>query len=68
MSLRLGKFTDFGVTRLTRINSCGSRNGSGRKMSTFTALKIAVVAPMPIASVSTATAVKPGRRTSPRAA
>ena len=34
----------------------------------FTALKIVVVPPMPMESVSTATAVKPGRRTSPRAA
>src|SRR5881392_913164 len=35
-------------------------NGNGRSNTPFTTLKIAVFAPMPSASVSTATAVKPG--------
>ncbi len=34
--------------------------GSGRKITAFTILKMAVFAPMPSASVSAATAVKPG--------
>jgi hypothetical protein len=38
----------------------GSLNGKGRKSTVFTTLKIAVFAPMPSASVTTATAVKPG--------
>src|SRR2546426_3154684 len=38
----------------------GSRNGRGRMSRALTTLKIAVLAPMPSASVSTATAVKPG--------
>jgi len=57
-----------GVTNESFINSPGFAYGSGRRMSTLTALKIAVVAPMPMASVSTATAVNAGRRASPRAA
>src|SRR6266853_5602509 len=39
---------------------CGSLNGSGRSKMALAKLKIAVFAPMPSASVSTATAVKPG--------
>ena len=35
-------------------------NGSGRRRMVLTKLKMAVFAPMPSASVSTATAVKPG--------
>src|SRR5467141_2330642 len=35
-------------------------NGNGRNKTPFTTLKMAVFAPMPSASVSTATAVKPG--------
>src|SRR2546426_11249182 len=35
-------------------------NGNGRSSTPLTTLKMAVFAPMPIASVSTATAVKPG--------
>jgi hypothetical protein len=38
----------------------GSRYGSGRSSTALTTEKIAVFAPMPSASVSTATAVKPG--------
>src|SRR5262245_24683131 len=37
-----------------------SGNGSARSQSAFTAEKMAVLAPMPSARVSTATAVKPG--------
>jgi hypothetical protein len=37
-----------------------SRYGSGRSKRPLTTLKTAVFAPMPSASVSTATAVKPG--------
>src|SRR5215203_6035712 len=46
----------------------GSRNGSGRSTTAYPALKIAVVAPMPIARVETATSAKPGVRASPRSA
>src|SRR2546425_4106411 len=41
-------------------SSCGFRTGSDRSMSVLITEKIAVFAPMPSASVSTATAVKPG--------
>src|SRR5207302_7143708 len=37
-----------------------AENGNGRSSTPFTTLKIAVFAPIPSASVSTATAVKPG--------
>ena len=40
----------------------GSAHGSGRSSTAFTTLKIAAFAPMPSASVSTATAAKPGWR------
>src|SRR5439155_1305903 len=46
----------------------GSRNGNGRRSTAFMTLKIAVFAPIPSASVSTATAVKPGFLTSWRMA
>ena len=42
------------------INRSGSGYPSGRRMTPFTIEKIAVLAPMPSASVSTATVVKPG--------
>lgn len=57
-----------GMNSGTRINSFGRAYGSGRSKSTLTALKMAVVAPTPIASVSTDTTVNAGRRASPRAA
>jgi hypothetical protein len=44
----------------------GSRSGSGFSSTPCTTLKIAVDAPMPSASVSTATAVNPGVRASMR--
>src|SRR5205807_9694090 len=44
--------------RLTIFSACGY--GKGRNSTASTMLKIAVFAPMPNASVSTATAVKPG--------
>src|SRR2546428_12061524 len=44
----------------TWTSSCGFRTGSDRSMSVLITEKIAVFAPMPSASVSTATAVKPG--------
>src|SRR6266540_3381616 len=48
---------DFSETNTSRP---GSLNGGGRSSTALTTLKIAVFAPMPSASVSTATAVKPG--------
>src|SRR6266487_1089386 len=41
-------------------SSCGFRTGSDRSMSVLMTVKIAEFAPMPTASVSTTTAVKPG--------
>ena len=41
---------------------CGSGNGRGRSSTASTILKTDVVAPMPNASVSTETSVKPGCR------
>ena len=38
----------------------GSLYGNGRNRTVFTTLKIAVFAPMPMANVSNAMAVKPG--------
>src|SRR5437667_12662059 len=52
-------FTDALWLQICTILS-GSRNGNGRRSTAFMTLKIAVCAPMPSASVSTATAVKPG--------
>src|SRR5262245_50343259 len=46
----------------------GSWNGSGRSSAALTTLKIAVLAPLPSASVSTATAAKPGAFVRPRQA
>jgi hypothetical protein len=48
---------DFSDTNKSRF---GSWNGAGRSSTALMTLKIAVFAPMPSASVSTATAVKPG--------
>jgi len=49
-----------------RLTACGY--GSGLISTEYTTLKIAVVAPMPSASVSTAANVKAGRRAKPRSA
>ena len=46
----------------------GSRNGSGSSSTAFTIVKIAVFAPMPSASASTAIIVKPGVRMQRRSA
>ena len=46
----------------------GSAYGSGRSSTPFTTVKIVVVAPIPSASVATATAVNPGVRRSARKA
>src|SRR5438034_2680088 len=46
--------------RSTTNSRSGSGNESGRNKTALTTLKMAVFAPMPSASVSTATAVKPG--------
>src|SRR2546423_2164503 len=45
---------------MRRTTRSGSRNGSGRKRMLWTKLKIAVFAPMPSASVATATSVNAG--------
>src|SRR6185295_923981 len=50
----------------TKTSRDESRNGSGASNIARTTLKIAVLAPMPSASVMMATAVKPGDRRSPR--
>ena len=50
----------------TRRMFCGSGYGSGLSSTPSTKLKMAVFAPMPSASVSTATAVKPGAFSSER--
>src|SRR5436190_20853139 len=50
----------------TEIKRSGSGNGSGFSKMPFMTLKIAVVAPIPIASVSTVVNVKPGERPSRR--
>ena len=53
----------------TTITSCsGSAYGSGRNSTVFTTLNIAVLAPMPIASVDNTSAVKPGLRRISRSA
>src|SRR5437899_2519010 len=44
----------------TNTNRSGSWNGGGRNTTAFITLNIAVFAPMPSASMSTATTVKPG--------
>src|SRR5205809_5107779 len=48
---------DFSETNTSRT---GSSNGGGRSTTALITLNIAVLAPIPSASVSTATAVKPG--------
>ncbi len=48
---------DFSETNTSRP---GSLNGGGRSSTALTTLKIAAFAPMPSASVSTTTVVKPG--------
>src|SRR3989475_10336363 len=60
-------FTDAVWLQICTILS-GSRNGNGRRSTAFMTLKIPVFAPIPSASVSTATAVKPGFFTSWRKA
>ena len=52
------------VVRYISRSGCGYSRG--RRMTPLTIEKIAVLAPMPSASVSTATAVKPGERPSIR--
>src|SRR2546422_4129965 len=56
------------VSSFSRTRRWGSPYGSGRRRTALTALKIAVFAPMPSASVRTATRVKPGFLTSIRRA
>src|SRR5439155_7684992 len=58
--LRESVTSRLGLTEAIRTSRSGSRYGSGRSKTALTTLKIAVFAPMPSASVSTATAVKPG--------
>ena len=50
------------------INCSGFGYASGRRMTPLTMEKMAVLAPMPSASVMSAMAVNPGARTSDRAA
>ena len=57
-----------GRVSLILTSRSGSRYGSGRSRTAFTTLKIAVLAPMPSARVSTAIAVNPGERASCRTA
>jgi hypothetical protein len=45
---------------MTLTRRSGSANGSGRSATPLITLKIALVAPMPTASVRTATIVNPG--------
>jgi len=54
------------VRSAIRFSDCGY--GSGRRSVALTVLKIAVVAPMPIASVATAASVNAGAPRSLRAA
>jgi hypothetical protein len=63
-TLRVSPCGDVSHTRTMR---SGSAYGSGASRTECTRLKIAVVAPMPIASVSTAIAVNDGARSSERA-
>jgi hypothetical protein len=53
---------------VTRTSSSGLEKGSGLRSTAFTTEKMAVLAPMPRASVATATAAKPGLRASIRSA
>jgi hypothetical protein len=52
----------------TRIRRSGAWNGSGRNITAFTTLKIAVLEPIVSAMVNTAVAVKTGDRRNVRAA
>ena len=52
----------------TTTSCCGSLIGSMRRSTAFTTVKIAVLAPMPRARVSTATEVKAGLFSSSRSA
>src|SRR5690348_5621132 len=54
MSLNCGEFS------LTIISCLGSWKGSGRRRTAFRTVKIAVLAPIPMASVSTAMNANPG--------
>ncbi len=58
----------FEVTSKTAMIRFESGYGSGRSNTPYTTLKMAVVAPMPSASVTTMIAGTPGFLTSPRAA
>ena len=57
-----------GLTRANSTRFCGFFNGSARSSMTSIRLKRAVLAPMPRASESTATALKPGVLASVRTA
>ena len=57
-----------GVSSVSCTNCCGSRTGSHRSINASIRLKIAVLAPIPSASVSTITSVKPGVFTNRRSA
>ena len=57
-----------GLVRWTSIRRSGSANGSGFSSSPFTSVKIAVLAPMPSASVVMAISVKTGAFSSVRMA
>src|SRR4030081_1257500 len=58
----IGRFAlpEFARRSHTTTSRSGSLNGNGRSSTALTTLKIAVFAPMPSASVMTATAVNPG--------
>ena len=60
--------SDGGRCSTIRTTRSESGNGKGRNRTAFTTVKIAVFAPMPSASVSTATSVKPGLFASVRTA
>ncbi len=55
-----GVSDDGGWWSSTRTSRSGSRNGSGRNRTPRATLKMTVVAPIPSASVSTASVVNPG--------
>jgi len=58
--------TSASVLQATSPSSSGASTGRGVSRSVFTTPNIAVFAPMPSASESTATAVNPGLRASTR--
>lgn len=64
----VGKSSPSGFSSQMRTSRSGSSNDSGRSTTASSTLKIAVVAPMPSASVPTIMAVNPGRRRSMRSA